>query len=333
MTTLGAKLGTTLVIAATLLGSTAAATEAGPAPSAAAVTAASETQSRALFRVGLAHYAAGRYPDAIEAFLRARALFANPVLSFNIGSAYEKLGDSAGALGCYRDYLRQAPTAADRAQVQQKVGELERALQVTGVQQVTVLSEPEGAAVHLDGLTVGVTPWTGELRPGSHHLVLSLAGHASAERGFRLLPHRALDVSAELEATPPIEPVAVDRDAPAPNALDRPPRARHDRAVRPLTYVTFGIGLGAWGGAGVFEGLRRESADDVKEQSTQIARHDAYTRMESQRQTALILAGVGAGVTLVGATLLIVDLSRGRARRDTAVTCGPQGCSVQGSFL
>ena len=44
-------------------------------------------------------------------------------------------------------------------------------------------------------LPVGVTPWTGEIAPGKHHLLLSERGYADAERELVLAADVALDVS------------------------------------------------------------------------------------------------------------------------------------------
>jgi tetratricopeptide (TPR) repeat protein len=99
-----------------------------------------------------------KYKDAIDAFLEANRLFPSPTLSFNAAKAYEKMGDSAGALRFYRDYLRRKPDASDLADVEKSIGRYERALQDKGVQQVTVLSSPEGALVIVDDRPMGVTP-------------------------------------------------------------------------------------------------------------------------------------------------------------------------------
>jgi hypothetical protein len=64
-------------------------------------------------------------------------------LSFNIARAYEKLGDDAGALRWFRDYLRRAPDAP----ICEGSGRLDHVLtsnasRKKGVQQLTVMSTP-----------------------------------------------------------------------------------------------------------------------------------------------------------------------------------------------
>src|SRR5262245_60495625 len=73
------------------------------------------------FDRGIAAYKEGRYKDAIDAFLDAHKEYPSPTLSFNAARAYEKMGDTAGALRFYREYLRQNPNADDRATVEPRI--------------------------------------------------------------------------------------------------------------------------------------------------------------------------------------------------------------------
>ena len=68
-------------------------------------------QAKQHFQAGSAHYAAGRYREAVVDFVEADRLAPSPALSFNIARAYERLADSSGALRWYRDYLRHSPNA------------------------------------------------------------------------------------------------------------------------------------------------------------------------------------------------------------------------------
>ena len=303
-------------------------------------TSAAKDQARMLFAKGVELFQAGRYKDAIDEFLKAHQVFPNPVLSFNAALAYEKMGDSAGALRFYREYLRQDPEAYDRPQVEQQVSALERKLQDKGIQQVTILSQPDGATVRIDGRPVGVTPWTGELNPGRHRLRLRLEGFRDAEQQFDLLAHRALDVAVALDeqvAAPPpapAPPIPAPTTATDPSAGPSPSPSSddHHARVRPLTLITLGAGVATLGAAGVFEGLRQSSEKDVRDETTQIARHDAFDQMESQQTTARILAGVGAAVTVAGGVLLAVDLTRKHPAREARLRCGLDGCLVRGRF-
>jgi tetratricopeptide (TPR) repeat protein len=144
-----------------------------PTPAAAAPKDdAAKSRARVHFEKGITAYREGRFKDAIDAFLDAHREYPSPTLSFNTARAYEKMGDSAGALRFYREYLRQNAAASDKATVEARVSELEGKLQARGLQQVTILSKPEGATVILDDRPVGVTPWTGEIFRGGHRVRL-----------------------------------------------------------------------------------------------------------------------------------------------------------------
>lgn len=269
------------------------------------------------YEQGVQAYQEGRHKDAIDLFLEADALAPSSALSFNIARAYEKIKDSTNALRWYRDYLRREPNAEDKDAVAALIQEYEKVLESKGVQQVTVLSEPETATVRVDGRPVGVTPWTGELPPGNHKVSLSLRGYADSERDISLAADHAQDVTFRLqpatEATPTPTPIAAaaspsSTPAPAPaTPADVPPA--EPEGVGVVTYVVLGAGVATLGAAGVFEFLRRSAEDDAKNAKTQIEKSDALDTMDSRQTTARVLAGVGGALTIAGGVLLVLDLT------------------------
>src|SRR3954469_11854127 len=102
------------------------------------------SDAQAKFKAARATYPKARYKDAIDLFLQANRLDPHPELVFNVGQAYEKAGDVPNALRAYRDYLRLAPEAADRATIETSIKNLEQRLREKGVQQVSVFSTPSG---------------------------------------------------------------------------------------------------------------------------------------------------------------------------------------------
>ena len=312
------------------------ATAAPPPPAASAPKRDADAKARAQthFERGAKAYKEGRYKDAIDAFLDAHREYPSPSLSFNTARAYERMGDNAGALRFYREYLRQSPGAEDRTTLEQKISELEKKVQERGVQQVTVLSNVEGATVKIDGRPVGVAPWTGEILPGRHQVMLRFEGYQDAEQEFELSAHRAIDVSVEMTLAPK-----------TPEGT-KPPREQKDtehgpdkatkRGVSPWTWTAFGVGAAALGGALAFELMRSSAEDDVRNEQTQLARHDAFDRMESRQQTARILAGVGGAAVVIGGVLLYFDLQGDGAapKQQVGLGCGGSSCGavVRGHF-
>jgi tetratricopeptide (TPR) repeat protein len=85
-----------------------------------------DSRARELFLEGEAHYAAGRYELAAERYLEAYQLSQRPELLFNLGNAYERMGEYEKAA----DYLRRyadSPRARDVVSVRERVRRLEAA--------------------------------------------------------------------------------------------------------------------------------------------------------------------------------------------------------------
>ncbi|MBI5532126.1 MAG: PEGA domain-containing protein [Deltaproteobacteria bacterium] len=282
-------------------------------------------QAKERYKKGVEAYGAGRYKDAIDLFLEANRLSPEPSLSYNIGVAYQDMGDVAAAMRWFRDYLRRIPQAQDRVEVEKKVDELQQHLRKTGVQQVTVLSTPEGATVVVDGRPVGVTPWTGEIPPGTHNVTLQLRGHADADKRFELLEHRAMDVEVVLAplalpatSTVPVVPFqgtrvphpAKSASVPATTAEGGTPPDRGGRAPGVITWGMFGVSAAAFAGALGFELARRSAESDARDYPTRVGALERYDTMVSRQSTARILAGVGAATLIAGGALLYFDLTR-----------------------
>jgi tetratricopeptide (TPR) repeat protein len=291
-------------------------------------------EAKARYEAGARAYAEHRYKDAVDLFLEADRIVSSAPLSFNIARAYEKLGDSSGALSWYRDYLRRDPTAKNAAEVRGFIELLEDKLAEKGVQQLSVRSSPRGATLTIDGEPVGVTPWTGDLAPGAHRVTLELKGYDASTRDIEIESNDALDV--EISLTVAVE----DERAPSP-ALTPTPARPEEREAGPSfgvwPYVALGAGAAGLGGALYFEISRQSAEDDARGEPTQIGYQDAYETMQSRQTAARVLAGVGGALVLAGGTLLVIELTsqpKERTQAEASLACGAFGCglSAQGRF-
>lgn len=309
---------------------------AGPAPDGAE---AQRREAKARYEQGAKAYREERYKDAIDLFLEADALSPSSALSFNIARAYDKIQDVKNALRWYRDYLRREPSADDRKQVEKVIHTHELALRDRGIQQVTVVSEPAGATLRVDGRPVGVTPWTGELAPGTHAFALVLGGYSDTQRAVELAADRALFVDVRLVPAPAAPPVASappaaaatagPRDAAPSHTANPPPRDEARPAgVRPLSFVLLGAGAASLGVAGAFELARRGAEDDARQERTQVGYAAALDKMQSRQTLARVFAGVGGAALIAGAVSLAIDLGRGEEIVAVAGTCGGTDCWV-----
>lgn len=245
-------------------------------------------RARLLYEKGVTAYREGRFYDAVDIFLETNRLYRDPKFSYNIGKSFEGMGNQASALRYYREYLRRLPDAPDAREVEGHVHQLEQSLSQKGIQQLTVLSTPDGAIVRLDGQAVGVTPWTGETFAGKHRVLLEAAGYQALESVVELDPHRARDFAFELQKSP---------ENPACNALGTPKPPPREANVSVLTMSTFGAGLAMFGSAVIAQ---------VASNASGISKTSAF------------FAGAGTGITLLGGVMLYFDLSPGSASGATS---------------
>jgi hypothetical protein len=306
-----------LLATATLFASSAPGTPTAPTSSRSTTEADGDAEAR--YRAGVNAFAAGRYSEAVEFFHDADLKKPSAALSFNMARAYEKLGDTPGALRSYRAYLRRAKDPDDRFAVRRIVDSLSKRLGDRGVQQVTVLSTPLGATVTLDAVVVGVTPWTSELTPGAHEVSLHVAEHVDVVRSFELPAYEAIDINVSLYREKSERTSVRRSDSVATSIVDAQrgqsrgasaAPAGQSRSSRPLGILgiaALATGGAALGGAVVFEILRADAAQEAKGEHEQIRFANDLERMRSHQTTARILAGVGAGLAAVGAVLLLVN--------------------------
>jgi tetratricopeptide (TPR) repeat protein len=305
-------------------------------------------EGKARYERGAAAYSAGHFKDAIDLFLQADALASSAALSFNIARAYEKIGDDAASLQWYRDFRRRAPDAKNGAEVDERIHALEGSLAKKGVQQLTVLSAPLGATVIVDEQPVGVTPYTGQLPPGAHKVVLSLRGYADSEQKVELAADHAQDLNVPLvpareRATTASEGTGAPPVAPTTGATQptgAPPPADHPSGPRfgVWPYVGLGAGAAVLGGSLGFELARRSAESAAKKDDTQVGYKEKLDREQSRQTTARVLAAVGGALFVTGGVLLVIDLtSRPAAKPKQArlgVVCLPGACGfdVRGQF-
>src|SRR6478735_3304394 len=307
------------------------------APSDEAALEQKRAEAKSKYQQGAEAYSAGRFKDAVDLFLAADQLAPSAPLSFNIARAYEKLADDAGALRWYRDYLRRNPDANNAATVRPLITALAESLQKKGVQQLTVLTSPAGATVTVDDQPMGVTPWTGELPPGEHRLLLSLRGYADVEKPVSLPADQPLDTNVRLEqqAPTPVQVVAPPPASPAPSPVPPPSdTSSHGKKLGIVPWVTLAAGGVALGGALTFEVLRRSAENDAKAADTQIEYYEHLQTEQSRQTTARIFLGTGGALLLTGGLMLLLDKGAPAEPVSAGLICVPGGCSAtaRGNF-
>ena len=135
-----------------------------------------------LGKAGFTLYKSGQYAEALEKFKAANALRPNPTLDVNIGKCHERLGQLNEALLNCKIALnaRRAPAAvrkAARACLDRVEPQLKRP-------ELSIVSEPDGARVSIDGNQVGKTPWSGAVDAGRRQIDLDLPGYRPYSRSL-----------------------------------------------------------------------------------------------------------------------------------------------------
>jgi tetratricopeptide (TPR) repeat protein len=85
-----------------------------------------------------------KYPEAIVEYEGIYLLSADPVMLYNIAQCHRQADQPEQALQFYKNYLRNAPTATNRADVEKKITEMER--QVEDRRKLAQSSGPPAAA-------------------------------------------------------------------------------------------------------------------------------------------------------------------------------------------
>lgn len=67
---------------------------------------------------------------------------------------------------------------------------------------LTLTSTPAGAKVVIDGKEVGISPWSGDIRPGNHKVSVTAEGFVREERVVQVQPSRDSDVTFALNRAP-----------------------------------------------------------------------------------------------------------------------------------
>jgi tetratricopeptide (TPR) repeat protein len=304
-------------------------------PSAEAVAEARRSEAKVKFEAGVSAFGQRRYADAVQSFVEADALAPSAPLSFNIARAFERLDNPAAALRWYRDYLRRSPQASNSAEVQARVSQHAATLATRGVQQITVLTTPDGAALTIDEQAVGPTPVTLELKPGRHHATLHLTGYFDQTTEFVLEALTPQDLSLKLVTQPAAVPAA--NVTPAVRASSAKPDrgttpAGNEHRFGPAPWVVVGAGAASMLGAFGFE-LGRRSAESAAEKASQPEYEAHFDAMENRQATARVLFAVGGGLLITGGVLFYLDRPQQTATH-VALGCDGVGCGLraQGSF-
>lgn len=283
------------------------------APTAADRAAPEVKSARDLFEAAEKLYRQKKYAAAVVKFEEVQALRPHAVVMFNIARCREQLGEAAAALRWYREYLRVEEGAKDQEQVLQAVVRLERKLREQGVQQLTVITDPPGARVEINGRDLGAAPVTTELAEGEHSVAVSAPGYETAQQRHAHPLLRATDLRISLaripepapraEPPPAAQPVPEAAVAVAPEPAPPAPRMKFKwlagGAAAAAAVTGVGFGVSARGAR-----LSLVEAQAPLEQSVAQAYHD---RALQHARVANVAYATACGAAVAAAILFLLD--------------------------
>ena len=318
----------TLAVVATVLVAALAPASVCAAPKAATPDDARTAEAKAHYKRGATFYKEARYREAIDEFMAAYRVKPSGVLQYNIGQAYEKLGDIPSALASYNNYLREEPSAPNRETVLRAISNLERRLAAGGVQMLYVFTDPPDAEVWVDGQSRGRSPFYAALLQGAHAISVMKSGYRTEQRSVMLSAERSLSMTLPLQPepialAPPVAAgvaggagagaIASAPAAPAPHAA--PPEATKPvPAPQPverknwLGPIIAGSAAVVAAGAGAWMGVQARNAQNSLLHGLPANRSTADSLAQKAKNDATaanVLYGVAGAAALTGGGFLV----------------------------
>ncbi len=283
-----------------------AATMAAPSIAVATLGPDAPASAESRYQIGRRLYREGKFAEAAAEFKAALAVYPSAKLAYNQARSAERAGDLAQAIEAFEVYLKLAPAADDRAEVQALLPVLRERLQAT-YPEVALTTQPPGAAIFVDGATTPLerkTPTTVRLKPGAHTLRFALDGHHTIDRSVQVASGAGATVDVRLEK----------KDAPAPAVAAVTPPPAPPPAPDGLTTLDWtGIGLSAAGAAAVAVGVvfhlqMLDDADTAEGLSdAEYAMQEDTLRDDFESHQTLTVVGYALGGALIatGVTLVL----------------------------
>jgi len=135
--------------------------------------------AKAHYATGVRHFDLSEFDEALAEFKVAYRNKPDPVFLYNIGQCHRKLGHTDEAINFYQSYLRRAPDAKNREEVERRIAELQS------------LREAESAAI--------TRPNDGEPRPSP--LSPEAQRKAAAETASSPAPTAAVEFGAQEQSS------------------------------------------------------------------------------------------------------------------------------------
>lgn len=260
-------------------------------------------RARALYESAQRLFDAGNFAAAESTFRAAYEAVPNPVVLRAIAASQERQGNLGAAAQTLEQYLRESPTASDRAEVERHLAEL-RSRPAT----LSVGSTPPGAEIVVDGRPTGQhTPADVSLPAGEHTIELRLAGHQAVQQSVNAMPatRMRMDVNLPAAAGGGGDPLGGQGGGSAAGGGGGGGGGSADPSVG--VWITAGIAAAGLVSGTVFGFLALSEQSNFDNMPT----HDTADRGEVFALVADISFGVAAAAAITAIVLYIVERSSG----------------------
>ncbi len=267
-----------------------------------------KTASRDHWERGTKFYDLGKYDDAIREFEAAYEAKSDPAFLYNLAQSHRLAGHNGDALRFYRTYLRYAPKAPNRADIEERIKELEKIAAEHPVPEpvptappppvpVETTLPPAGGAPAVSAPPIGAPPVQGLAAPGSPNT-----------------PQWPSAPGAPTNAFPGGMPGASEATAPGINAQPTPqPAPRSSRKTMGTVLAISGGGLCVVGA--IFGLVARNQSKKVEDAAANNARFDPSVESLGKTTQTLQWVGYGVGFTALAAGLILVATSPAAAEQ------------------
>jgi len=263
--------------------------------------------AREHYERGTKFYDIGKYDDAIREFEAAYEAKSDPAFIYNLAQAHRLAGHNQEALQLYRNYLRYVPNPPNRADIDERIRGLEKAIAErsasgTATPPSTAPSQQPGSASTSPGAPAGpppAAPPPPAPAPGSYGAPETYGGPGSTTEGQPPLG-QPTDVNGQPIPQPPNGLEYGNANQPPVSAPA--PRSSRRKAGIIIAAIGGGFLLG-----GAISGLVTWSETKQLEKAAQ--NHDTFDpSVESSGRTAAVLqwVGYGVGAAAVGLGVILI---------------------------
>lgn len=277
-------------------------------------------QARQHYEIGSQQYDLGHWDEAIREYETAYELRPDPSFLYNLAQAYRRKGDNKRALDLYRNYLAKTPKSPLRAEIEERIKNLQKQIDEAASRPAPPVLEPT------------VPP---PLPPPALPAVPAIAPvQEPVSSAPQAGPEPLTPPAPMAQPTSPVAPASAAA-AKGPTVTDTAPPAARGRGLRIVGIVTGAVGV-AGIVVGALAGAQAKSLSNSVASAPKFNQSDDSAGLRAQKAQWFFYTA-GACVTAAGAVLYYLGV---RAARTTpsnlsvspVLGSGIAGVSAMGVF-